>query len=200
MRYRETSPSRHVPFRGNGCGPGTELLTRLKPSDRAPLTRGLRHLSESSTPLWNCWPSARLCSGCGAYIANGKTSSTRFSSAASSGRPTCTARRSARYCDSEDAPAARHRCSSRSATMRGGRTMTTFRSPLEFRGMKPILLARALFLFQARRKLRDVFVIRLRSQTRSPYRGPVPHGGNYRAPEVAAGISIDHGGDLVGRG
>jgi len=171
MRYRETRLPSHVPFRGNGCGPGTERQLGSNPPTGAPLTRGLRHVSESSTPLWNFFPSSPTTnfSGCGAYIANGKTSSTRFSSAASSGRPTCTARRSARYCDSEDAPAARHRCSSRSATMRGGRTMTTFRSPLEFRGMKPILLARALFLFQARRKLRDVFVIRLRSQTRSPH-------------------------------
>jgi hypothetical protein len=36
MRYRETSPPRHVPFRGNGCGPGPELVAQVEPSDKAP--------------------------------------------------------------------------------------------------------------------------------------------------------------------
>gem|GEM_PF-5093099 len=36
MRYRETSPARHVPFRGNGWRPGPELVTPVNASDKAP--------------------------------------------------------------------------------------------------------------------------------------------------------------------
>ena len=125
-RVRKTRP-----FRGNGCGPGTELVTRFKTKRRGrPWWRALLVIELGAAPLYgfvHIWPERTGGPGCSHR--QRQSPSLRGERPHQVRRPTWTASRSAAYCETGNpAFAARRRISSHTA--RGTRDCTNIRSPL----------------------------------------------------------------------